>query len=38
MSSSRIANFESINGGNLHGWYTGNGMTYLLPWQLGQGV
>jgi hyaluronate lyase len=29
MSSSRIANFESINGGNLHGWYTGNGMTYL---------
>ncbi len=29
MSSSRIANFESINGGNLHGWFTGAGMTYL---------
>jgi hyaluronate lyase len=29
MSSSRIANYESINGGNLHGWFTGQGMTYL---------
>lgn len=29
MSSSRIANYESINGGNLHGWFTGDGMTYL---------
>jgi hyaluronate lyase len=29
MSSSRIANYESINGGNLHGWFTGAGMTYL---------
>jgi hyaluronate lyase len=29
MSSSRIANYESINGGNLHGWFTGSGMTYL---------
>ena len=29
MSSSRIANYESINGGNLHGWLTGSGMTYL---------
>jgi len=29
MSSSRIANYESINTGNLHGWFTGSGMTYL---------
>ncbi len=29
MSSSRIANYESINGNNLHGWFTGDGMTYL---------
>ncbi len=29
MSSSRIANYESINGGNLHGWFQGDGMTYL---------
>ena len=29
MSSSRIANYESINGENLHGWFTGDGMTYL---------
>jgi len=29
MSSSRIANYESINGGNYHGWFTGDGMTYL---------
>jgi len=29
MSSSRIANYESINSGNLHGWFTGDGMTYL---------
>ncbi len=29
LSSSRIANYESINGGNLHGWFTGDGMTYL---------
>ena len=29
MSSSRIANYESINSGNLHGWFTGSGMTYL---------
>jgi hyaluronate lyase len=29
MSSSRIANYESINNGNLHGWFTGDGMTYL---------
>ena len=29
LSSSRIANYESINSGNLHGWFTGDGMTYL---------
>jgi hyaluronate lyase len=29
MDSSRIANYEAINGGNLHGWFTGDGMTYL---------
>ena len=29
MYSNRIANFESINGENLKGWYTGDGMTYL---------
>ncbi|MDR3460019.1 MAG: polysaccharide lyase family 8 super-sandwich domain-containing protein [Verrucomicrobiae bacterium] len=29
MSSSRIANYEAINSGNLHGWFTGDGMTYL---------
>src|SRR5262249_52955105 len=29
MSSTRIANYESINEENLHGWFTGDGMTYL---------
>ncbi len=29
MSSSRISNYESINNENLHGWFTGDGMTYL---------
>ena len=29
MSSARIANYESINNENLHGWFTGDGMTYL---------
>ncbi|WP_345801582.1 polysaccharide lyase family 8 super-sandwich domain-containing protein [Microbacterium sp. AZCO] len=29
MSSSRIGGFESINGENLRGWYTGDGMTSL---------
>lgn len=29
MHSTRIANFEAINGENLKGWYTGHGMTYL---------
>jgi hypothetical protein len=29
VCSSRIANYESINSGNLHGWFQGDGMTYL---------
>lgn len=29
MCSSRISNFESINGENLQGWFTGDGMTIL---------
>jgi hyaluronate lyase len=29
MSSARIANYESIHAENLHGWFTGDGMTYL---------
>jgi hyaluronate lyase len=29
MNSSRIANYESVNGENLEGWYTGQGMTYV---------
>ncbi|MDP3749379.1 MAG: polysaccharide lyase 8 family protein [Phenylobacterium sp.] len=29
MSSARIANYESVNGENLEGWYTGQGMTYV---------
>ena len=29
MSSKRISNYETINGANLHGWYSGDGMTYL---------
>jgi len=29
MNSSRIANYESINGMNVKGWYTADGMTYL---------
>ncbi|MBI5773280.1 MAG: hypothetical protein HZA89_06000, partial [Verrucomicrobia bacterium] len=29
MSSSRIYNYESINTENLHGWFTGDGVTYL---------
>ncbi|WP_353808642.1 polysaccharide lyase family 8 super-sandwich domain-containing protein [Agromyces sp. SYSU T00194] len=36
MSSDRIATFESINGENLHGWYTGEGMTYLYNGDQGQ--
>ncbi|MGW7412222.1 polysaccharide lyase 8 family protein [Streptomyces sp. NPDC054863] len=29
LSSRRIAAYEAGNGENLHGWYTGDGMTYL---------
>lgn len=29
LSSERIAGYEAGNGENLHGWYTGDGMTYL---------
>ncbi len=29
MSSSRIANYESFAGENLHGWFMGDGMIYL---------
>lgn len=29
MHSSRIANFEIINGENVKGWHTGDGMTYI---------
>ncbi|MFC4122379.1 polysaccharide lyase 8 family protein [Nonomuraea zeae] len=36
MSSRRIAAYEAINGENLHGWYTGDGMTYLYTDDLGQ--
>ena len=36
MSSNRIYNFEAINKENYHGWYTGDGMTYLYNDDLGQ--
>jgi hyaluronate lyase len=36
MSSHRIANYESIDGENLHGWYTGDGMSYLYNSELWQ--
>lgn len=37
MSSTRIARYESSNGENLHGWHTGDGMTYVyLASDLGQ--
>ena len=29
MYSTRIANYEDINSGNLHGWHQADGMTYL---------
>lgn len=29
MHSSRIANYETMNGENLQGWYIGDGMTYI---------
>lgn len=36
MSSARIENYETINGENLKGWYTGDGMTYLYDNDLKQ--
>jgi len=36
MHSSRIANYESINQENLHGWHTGDGMLYLYNADLAQ--
>ncbi|MFC8798175.1 polysaccharide lyase 8 family protein [Promicromonospora sp. NPDC057138] len=36
MSSSRIANYEAINGENQHGWWTGSGATYLYDGDLAQ--
>ncbi|MEY3895546.1 MAG: hypothetical protein RLZZ214_1065 [Verrucomicrobiota bacterium] len=36
MCSTRIANFESINGNNLRGWFTGDGMTTLYNGDLNQ--
>lgn len=36
MHSSRIFNFESINGENLKGWHTGDGMLYLYTADLNQ--
>jgi hyaluronate lyase len=36
LSSSRIARFESINGENMRGWLTGDGMTILYNGDLNQ--
>ncbi|WP_405719135.1 polysaccharide lyase 8 family protein [Streptomyces sp. NBC_00046] len=37
LSSKRISAYEAGNGENLHGWYTGDGMTYLYDGEdLGQ--
>ncbi|MET7328741.1 polysaccharide lyase 8 family protein [Nonomuraea sp. NPDC005650] len=36
LSSHRVAAYEAINGENLHGWYTGDGMTYLYTSDLSQ--
>ena len=36
MHSSRIFNFESINGENLHNWHAGDGMTYVYTAVLAQ--
>jgi hyaluronate lyase len=36
MSSERVSAYEAINGENPHGWYTGDGMTYLYTGDLGQ--
>ncbi len=36
MHSDRISNYESINGENLRGWHTSDGMTYLYNGDLSQ--
>lgn len=36
MHSNRISNYESINGENLRGWHTSDGMTYLYNGDLSQ--
>jgi hyaluronate lyase len=36
LSSSRVYNYESMNSENLHGWFQGDGMTYLYNGDLGQ--
>lgn len=36
LSSSRIYTYESINSENLHGWFTGDGLTTLYNGDLGQ--
>ena len=36
MHSRRIANYESINGENIRGWHTADGMTYLYNGDLTQ--
>ena len=36
MSSSRVYNYESISSENLHGWFEGDGVTYLYNSDLGQ--
>ncbi|HZG17382.1 MAG TPA: polysaccharide lyase 8 family protein [Candidatus Bathyarchaeia archaeon] len=36
MSSRRTYNYEAVNGENLKGWYTGEGMTYLYTDDQGQ--
>lgn len=36
MSSKRVGNYELINGENLKGWHTGEGMTYLYNADIAQ--
>jgi hyaluronate lyase len=36
LSSARIYNYESINGENYKGWFTSDGMTYLMNGELTQ--
>ncbi|HVM46587.1 MAG TPA: polysaccharide lyase family 8 super-sandwich domain-containing protein [Candidatus Acidoferrum sp.] len=36
ISSSRVYNYESINSENLHGWFQGDGVTYLYNGDLTQ--